>query len=312
MPIALGSAARQNAVAGQSLKTALEGSLAIPLDDTALVNVDFHLHTTESDGKLSPAELARAVAAAGLDRFAVADHDTLAVYERHTAAFASMRARMVTGVEVSTNTGEREVHILGYGVPPDAPSLHEILCDRTAVRRGRAERIVELLRKAGVPITMDDVGRQAGNGMIGRPHIARALVDVKAARDISDAFDRYLGSGCAAYVPSSATTPAQAIRAINDSGGVSVLAHPTRNNAEELLDDLVRAGLMGIEAYSPSHTEHDTERLRILARRVGLVMSAGTDFHAPTEANPRPGVDVPAEDLAGFLKLIDAAPSRQR
>jgi len=299
-------------VAGQSLKTALEGSLAIPLGAGAtLVNVDFHLHTTESDGKLSPVELARAVAAAGLDRFSVTDHDTFAVYEHHASVFAPLSARMVTGVEVSTNTGEREVHILGYGVRRDAPPLQEILCDRTAVRRGRAERIVELLQNAGVSITMDDVRRQAGNGMIGRPHIGRALVDVKAARDISDAFERYIGVGCVGYLPSSAITPGQAICAINDSGGVSVLAHPTRNNAEALLNDLVRAGLMGIEAYSPSHTEHDTERFRTLARKLGLVMSAGTDFHVATEANPRPGVDVPVEDLTGFLELIDAAPSRR-
>ena len=283
-------------MAGQSLKTALEGSVAIPLhDDAALVNVDFHLHTTESDGKLSPAELMRAVAAAGLDRFSVTDHDTFAVYERHADVFAPLSARMVSG----------------YGVRREAPPLQEILCDRTAVRHGRAERIVELLQNAGLTITMDDVRRQAGNGMIGRPHIARALVELKAATDISDAFDRYIGVGCVAYLPSSAITPAQAIQAINASGGVSVLAHPTRNKAEELLDDLVRAGLMGIEAYSPSHTEHDTERFRALARKRDLMMSAGTDFHVPTEANPRPGVDVPVEDIAGFLRFLDAASPRR-
>ena len=276
------------------------------------MNVDFHLHTTESDGKLSPAELMRAVAAAGLDRFSIADHDTLAVYERHAEIFAPLSSRMVTGVEVSTNTGEREVHILGYGVRRDAPALQEILCDRTAVRRGRAERIVELLRAAGINISMDDVRRQAGSGMIGRPHIARALVESGAARDIADAFDRHIGVGCVGYLPSSTITPGQAIRAVNESGGVSVLAHPTRNKVEELLADFVRDGLMGIEAYSPSHTAHDTERFRTLAQQLGLVMSAGTDFHVATEANPKPGVDVPAEDLAGFLELIDNAQSAQR
>jgi predicted metal-dependent phosphoesterase TrpH len=275
------------------------------LVEDGFVNVDFHLHTTESDGKLSPVELMRAVAAAGLDRFSVTDHDTFAVYERHAEFFAPLSSRMVTGVEVSTNTGEREVHILGYGVRCDAPSMQDILCDRTAVRRGRAERIVELLRSAGVSISMDDVRRQAGNGMIGRPHIARALVQVGAARDISDAFDRYIGVGCVAFLPSSTIRPAQAIRAINESGGVSVLAHPTRNQAEELLEELVRAGLMGIEAYSPSHTPHDAERFRMRARDLGLVLTAGTDFHAPTEANPKPGVDVPADELASFLERLD-------
>jgi len=273
------------------------------------MNVDFHLHTTESDGKLSPVELMRAVAAAGLDRFSITDHDTFAVYERHPAVFEPLSSRMVTGVEVSANTGEREVHILGYGMQRDAPPMQDILCDRTAVRRGRAERIVELLRSAGVPLTMDDVRGQAGNGMIGRPHIARALVQAGVARDISDAFDRYIGVGCVGYLPSSELKPAQAIRAINASGGVSVLAHPTRNQVEELLDELVRDGLMGIEAYSPSHTPHDTERFRTRARELGLVITAGTDFHVPTEANPKPGVDVLADELAGFFERLDAARS---
>jgi predicted metal-dependent phosphoesterase TrpH len=251
-----------------------------------------------------------AVAAVGLDRFSVTDHDTFAVYERHADVFAPLSSRLVTGVEVSTNTGEREVHILGYGARRDAPPLQDILCDRTAVRRGRAERIIELLQGAGISITMDDIRRQSGNGMIGRPHIARALVELRAARDVADAFDRYIGVGCVAYLPSSAITPVQAIRAINESGGVSVLAHPTRNQAEELLEDLVRAGLMGIEAYSPSHTPHDAERFRTRARELGLVITAGTDFHVPTEANPQPGVDISADELAGFLERLDATQNR--
>ena len=270
------------------------------------MKVDFHLHTTESDGTLAPAALARAVARAGLDRFSITDHDTFAVYERHADTFAPLRARLVTGIEVSTNTGEREVHILGYGATLGSASLKDILCDRTETRRARAEHMVELLKGQGIAISMSDVRRHAGTGMIGRPHIARALVEIGAARDISDAFDRYIGSGCAAFLPSSMITPAQAIQSINESGGVSVLAHPTRNNAEELLDDLVRDGLQGVEAYSTSHTPHDTERLRALARKHGLAITAGTDFHAPTETTPAPGVDIPDEDLARFFALLSS------
>ncbi len=206
------------------------------------MNVDFHLHTTQSDGVLDAPALLRTVASVGMDRFSITDHDTLAAYERNADLLGTFGNRVVSGVEVSTNTGDREVHILGYGIPIGSSPVHAILGDRTQVRSRRAERIVEMLNAQGVRITMADVRRHATGLMIGRPHIARALVDLGAARDVGDAFDRYLGSGCSAYLPSSAITPVQAIRAINESGGVSVLAHPTRNKAEELLEELVRVG----------------------------------------------------------------------
>jgi len=268
------------------------------------LNVDFHLHTTESDGVLEASALLRTVASVGMDRFSVTDHDTLAVYERHADMLARFGERVITGIEVSTNTGNREVHILGYNIPIGPSPLREILVDRTQTRQRRAERIVEALNAQGVEISMADVRRHATGLMVGRPHIARALVDIGAARDVSDAFDRYIGADCKAYLPSSAVTPARAIQAINASGGISVLAHPTRSRAEELLEELVRDGLRGIEAYSPSHTAHDTERFRRLAHVHRLVMTAGTAFHGPTETNPYPGVDVDEADLAGFLALL--------
>jgi predicted metal-dependent phosphoesterase TrpH len=155
-----------------------------------------------------------------------------------------------------------------------------------------------------VPIIMPEVERHAGTSMVGRPHIARALVDNGAARDVSDAFERFIGSQCPAFVPSSTLSTAQAIAAINQSGGVSVLAHPTRNAAEELLDGLIAEGLRGIEIYSTSHTMHDAQRLRDKARRHKLAMTAGTDFHGPSEGNPAPGVEVDAADLRAFLSLV--------
>jgi 3',5'-nucleoside bisphosphate phosphatase len=270
----------------------------------AALNVDFHLHTTESDGLLEPSALLRTIASVGMDYFSITDHDTLSVHVRHAEALKKFGRRAVTGVELSTNTGDREVHILGYGMTVGSNQLREILSDRVQARRKRAERIVDMLAHKGVRISMSDVARQCAGDMIGRPHIARALVEVGAARSVDDAFDRYIGSGCIAYVPVTSVTPAKAIRAINESGGVSVLAHPTRNAAEELLGDFIREGLHGIEAYSTSHTPHDSERFRSLARTHKLVMTAGTDFHAPTETNPYPGVDVPDEDIAAFLELL--------
>ncbi len=268
------------------------------------LKVDFHLHTTESDGVLEPAALLHAVASAGMDYFSITDHDTIRVYQDHAALLKPFGRRIITGVEVSTFTGDREIHILGYGLPVSHGGLDGILSDRVQVRRARAQRIVDKLAQMGVAISMRDVERQASGNMIGRPHIARALVELGAARDVSDAFDRYIGSHCEAFAPATSTTPAQAIRVINDNAGVSVLAHPTRNAAEELLEDLVKLGLRGIEAYSTSHTPHDAERFRVLARKHNLVMTAGTDFHGPTEQNPLPGCEIDAADLSGFLQLV--------
>jgi 3',5'-nucleoside bisphosphate phosphatase len=268
------------------------------------LKVDLHMHTTISDGRLTPDELVHAIAASGLDYFSITDHDTLGMYLQHSALLAKFQRKLINGVEVSTFEGGREVHILGYGMPISPATLSGVLTDRRETRRGRAVKILEKLREMGVNIAMEDVERQTKGGMIGRPHIARALVESRAARDISDAFDRYIGSNCPAFFPSSTLTAAKAIQAINESGGVSVLAHPTRNAAEELLESLLTEGLQGIEAYSTSHTPHDAERLRAKAHRYNLVMTAGTDFHAPTEANPQPGCEVEASDLRGFLDKV--------
>jgi 3',5'-nucleoside bisphosphate phosphatase len=269
------------------------------------LKVDFHLHTTESDGVLPPAALVEAVANAGMDFFSITDHDTMAMYERHNSLLEKFGTRVVSGVEVSTYTGEREVHILAYGLKANSPGIDGILSDRAATRYARAERIVQSLNQKGISISMADVERQASGKMLGRPHIARALVEKGAARDVSDAFERHIGAHCEAFEPSTRMTPERAIRTINENGGISVLAHPTRNRAEELLGELLSFGLRGIEAYSTAHTDHDAQRFRELAKKHNLVMTAGTDFHGPTELNPRPGREVPSEDLSGFLKLLD-------
>jgi 3',5'-nucleoside bisphosphate phosphatase len=274
------------------------------LNRISTLKVDLHMHTTISDGRLTPDDLVRAIASSGLDYFSITDHDTLGMYVHHDALLAKLRPKLITGVEVSTFEAGREVHILGYGLPISPATLSGVLTDRREMRRARAVKILDKLREMGVNIALADVERQTKGGMIGRPHIARALVESGAAHDISDAFDRYIGSNCPAFFPSSTLTTRKAIRAINEGGGVSVLAHPTRNAAEELLESLLAQGLQGIEVYSTSHTPHDAERLREKALRYNLVMTAGTDFHGPTEANPQPGCEVEASDLRGFLDKV--------
>ncbi len=268
------------------------------------MRIDLHLHTTHSDGVLATEALLRAVALAGLDRFAIADHDTLAAYDVDAAALAPHATRLISGIELSTSLAGTDIHILGYNVFPESASLKSLLTDRASARFQRAERIVAKLNAAGCSVSMEDVLRHARTGSIGRPHIVRALIERGYARDVDDAFARYLGSSAVAYVPSSAVSPAHAIAAIQRGGGVAVLAHPARNNVGEFLPELLASGLDGIEVYSPAHSHHDEARFRALARRHGLVITAGSDFHGPTEARPRPGVDIDDEEFASFLELL--------
>ncbi len=266
--------------------------------------VDFHLHTDESDGDLAPEALALMLRHTGLDRVSITDHDTLAAYERHAAAFVPLAARLLRGVEVSTRAGERDVHLLAYGVARGPSPLTELLRDRGRLRRERVERIVEGLRSAGVTLTADEIRGQTAGSIVGRRHIARAMVARGDARDINDAFDRYLAPGACAFVPPVSPSPAQAIQAIRDSGAIAVLAHPSRNNAFELLPELVRSGLQGLEVFYGAHDPHETAHYKDVARRLRLVMTAGSDFHGPTAARPRPGMDVAPADIDGFLRLV--------
>jgi 3',5'-nucleoside bisphosphate phosphatase len=266
--------------------------------------VDFHLHTDESDGDLAPAALALMLRQIGLDRVSITDHDTLAAYERHAAAFAPLAARLIRGVEVSTRAQERDIHLLAYGVPLGPSPLTELLRDRERLRRERVGLIVEKLRSAGIALTSEEVSGQTAGSIVGRRHIARAIVARGDARDISDAFDRYLAPGACAFVPPISPSPVEAIQAIRESGAIAVLAHPARNNAFELLPELVRGGLQGLEVFYGGHDAHETEHYKEIARRLGLVLTAGSDFHGPTAARPRPGMDVAPEDIDGFLELV--------
>ncbi|MBC5806214.1 MAG: PHP domain-containing protein [Candidatus Eremiobacteraeota bacterium] len=251
---------------------------------------------------LTPEELMRCVATAGLDYFSVTDHDTIAAYQRHSDVFAPHRTRLINGIEVSTVSGEREVHILAYRCAGDG-ELTTLMGDRPALRRARVEHIVGKLSGCGVAITMEAVQRHARGDVLGRPHVARALVQNGYATDVSDAFARYLGAGAPAYVASTTVKAQDVIAAIRHDGGVAVLAHPLRNDAEAEVERLARCGLQGIEAFSPSHQEHDVDRLRSLAAKLGLVKTAGSDFHGPTETRPRPGVTVERAEIDSFLEL---------
>ncbi|MFE2924446.1 PHP domain-containing protein [Streptomyces goshikiensis] len=251
------------------------------------MRIDLHAHSTASDGTDSPAELVRNAAAAGLDVVALTDHDTVGGYAEAIAALDGIPAglTLVTGAELSCRLDGIGLHMLAYLFDPDEPELAR---ERELVRDDRVPRaraMVAKLRDLGVDITWERVARIAGDGSVGRPHIATALVELGVVRTVSDAFTpAWLADGGRAYAEKHELDPFDAIRLVKAAGGVTVFAHPAavkrgRCVPEAALGALAAAGLDGIEV---DHMDHDTDtraRLRGLAGDLGLLTTGSSDYH---------------------------------
>jgi predicted metal-dependent phosphoesterase TrpH len=242
--------------------------------------IDLHLHTTASDGALRPAELVARCAAAGLRVVAITDHDSTEGVAEALAAAAPLGMTVVPGVELNTDASAGEVHILGYFVPLEDAAFQEALLSARDARLGRARQMVERLRVLGMPITFERVRELAGEGAVGRPHIAQALLEAGYVSSLAEAFARYLGRDGPAYVEGSRPTPVQAVQLIRAAGGIPVLAHPSYvADPEAMVAELVPAGLAGVEVYYREYGPAEIERFRSLATRYGLLLTGGTDFH---------------------------------
>ena len=264
--------------------------------------VDFHSHTTASDGSLTPSQLAEAMRARNVSIFAVTDHDTLAAY-----AELSLRAEVpvITGVEINTTYRGNEVHVLGYGVRAGDDSLNALLASNRTARTERVERIVAQLNRAGFPVTLKQVWAEAAPGAaLGRPHVAKALLRNGYVPTIETAFRRLLSRERPGYVPSHHVTPHDAIKTIARAGGVPVLAHPGRLVDYAIIDEMADAGLAGLEVFYPAHDSGQVRRFREMARRLGLVETAGSDFHDARYGAGVVGMEVDADDLEPFLELV--------
>jgi predicted metal-dependent phosphoesterase TrpH len=240
--------------------------------------IDLHAHTTFSDGTLSPEELVARAIDRQLAALAVTDHDTVAGLPRARAA-AGTALELIPGIEVSSTLEGTELHILGYYIDESHPPLLERLGQFLAERRERAARIVERLGELGAEVDAERVLVLAGHGVVGRPHVAAALVEAGHAEDFDDAFRRFLGSQAPAYVARPAFGPAEAIALIDAADGVSVLAHPGASLGDETVERLAGMGLRGIEVWHPQHGVATTRRYHGLADRLGLLMTGGSDFH---------------------------------
>ena len=219
---------------------------------------------------------------------------------------AAGAATVVAGIEINTTYRGGEVHVLGYGFPLDAVEIGEAIAENRRQRERRAERMTEQLRAAGYAIDPADVRAAAGNerSALGRPHVARALIAKGYVADVESAFRQLLVAGKPGYVPQTYLRPQDAVRLIARAGGVAVLAHPGRLRDESVIEELVEAGLAGIETFYPTHDPNQVAHFRSLATRYGLVMTAGSDFH-DLRYNPRGvGMDVDTDDIRPFLDLV--------
>ena len=246
----------------------------------AIGEVDLHCHSTASDGFVSPTELVAKALSAGLRVVALTDHDTVDGVTEAQAAAAGTGLEIIPGIELSSDSGHNELHILGYFVDQDSSRLNEHSRWCQEKRVDRIGRMCQRLTKLGMPLSFDEVQELSGAGSVGRPHIARAMIARGYVDSIGDAFNRYIATGRPAFIPRENVSPAQVIAVINDANGVAVLAHPLfTTNYERLLPGLREDGLTGLEAYYGEYDQPSRERLASVARRHGLIPTGGSDYH---------------------------------
>jgi predicted metal-dependent phosphoesterase TrpH len=246
--------------------------------------IDLHVHSTCSDGSETPEHIVELAVTAGCTAVALTDHDGVAGVARARAGATNLGVAVVSGCEVSCVISPGTMHLLSYFVEPGDGPLQSELERLRQDRAERNERLVARLQDLGLPVSFEQVEAAAGGGVIGRPHFASVLVENGAAADIQDAFDRLLAKGGPAYVPKARVDATTLIRAATASGAVAVLAHPfslglAAPEFERVLDELVAAGLTGMECYYGRYSPEERAGLVEVARRHGLVATGGSDFH---------------------------------
>jgi 3',5'-nucleoside bisphosphate phosphatase len=244
--------------------------------------IDLHLHTTASDGRLTPAELVDAASAAGLRAMAVTDHDTTAAVEDVQALAAARGIDAISGIEITAIDAGRDVHILGYFIEPSDHALSAFLASQRAARVARVEAIGQRLALLGVPIDLEqllaDARRQTGRS-IGRPQVARAMVEAGHVSDTREAFDRWLGRGMPAFIPRQGADSERVIAIIHEAGGIASLAHPGKSATDDRVRALRDHGLDALEAFHPDHDAALVQHYVTMAATLGLLTTGGSDFH---------------------------------
>lgn len=276
--------------------------------------IDLHVHTTASDGSLSPREVVRHARQMGLQAIAITDHDTVDGVPEAVEEGRSEGVEVVEGVELSVDSPRGTCHLLGYFLDPLDDAFREKLKVVQRARQERNQRLIERLKELGVDLTLEQVRAIAPHGQLCRPHFALAMVKKGYVATVDEAFERYLRKGGPAYVEKFKFTPEEAIESIRRAGGVPVLAHPFTlelddEELERFLKALKERGLEGIEVYYPDHTSQQRELYYALAKRYDLAITGGTDFHGSSKDGIELGIG--SGDMALPYTILEALRQRK-
>lgn len=270
------------------------------------MRLDLHMHTTASDGAFAPSEVVRSALEGGLDVISITDHDTTSGIAPALQEAKGSGLRVLTGTELSSTHGGQELHILGYGIDPAAEGISAHRARARDLRIGRMHEMIERLASLGVHLDYEQVERHSGPGgeMVGRPHLAQALVEIGAVPSFRAAFDRYIANGGPAYVPTELQTPAEAIETIAEAGGLAVWAHPPASVLHDVLPGLVDEGLAGLEVYRPLNSDAWIWELEESAKHFDLVTTGGSDWHN-LERNPPLGAwHLESDQIPQFVEMM--------
>lgn len=271
---------------------------------------DFHLHSTASDGVHSPTWVMETAAKRGVRVLSLTDHDTTEGYAEAKAAADRLGLRLIPGLELSTDMGPIDTHLLAFGFDVNHQPLQEFLASQREGRIGRTQKIVDILASHGMPLDVNRVFEIAGEATVGRPHVARALVEAGYVRSVQEAFDLWLGNGKPADVNREKLSPEEAIARVHDAGGVVFCAHAIFMGEDypELVAQLAEWGLDGLEVYYKHYDAETVEAMRQLAERLGLAMSGGSDYHGLGNPDDREIGDIPFPDEAvdAFVAFLES------
>ena len=263
--------------------------------------VDLHIHTIHSDGSSTVKEVLEAASAKGLAAIAITDHDCIDAYPYAFELGAQLDIEVISGLELSSEIEGTDLHILGYFVDIANPTLNTRLQEMKDARYIRAQRMVENLNKQGIDLRFDTVLSIAGVGAIGRPHIAAAMLKEELVYSFREAFEKYLGYGLPAYVEKYKMHPKEVFDLVKQAGGVPVLAHPGVTKIDDRLGEFIRDGVMGIEAYHTEHSSSHQQNYIKIARKNGLAVTGGSDFHNDNHNKSEIGVPrVPYSAVKGL------------
>jgi len=260
------------------------------LDYKNRLGIDLHIHSTASDGSLTPAEIIDHAQRLNLAAIAITDHDSIFGSKEALRTGIPPSLKFLTGVEISAAhppffPGSGSFHILGYCIRLDNYAFNQTLNRLQQARKNRNPKILKRLNELGLKISLEDVNQTVANGQLGRPHIAQAMIKMGFVESMDEAFDKFLGAGKPAYVDKDRIGCEEAIKIIRGAGGVPVLAHPALLNIDddcqldELIQNLIKIGMRGIEVYYPEHSSEQIQHYTELADKYDLLMTGGTDFH---------------------------------